>query len=74
MPVFCADLPVLRELGGEDVTYFAPEADPPGVARQVKVRLEAEFTSRWARRAKRGYAWEQIFLHHIAPLLEEVNQ
>ncbi|MCK6539768.1 MAG: glycosyltransferase family 4 protein [Anaerolineales bacterium] len=74
MPVFCADIPVLRELGGEDVTYFAPEADPPGVARQVKVRLEAEFTSRWARRAKRGYAWEQIYVRHIAPLLEEVNQ
>jgi mannosylglucosylglycerate synthase len=74
MPVFCADIPVLRELGGEDVTYFAPDANPVEVAKQVKVRLEAEATSRWARRAKRGYAWEQIYSRHIAPLIEEVNK
>jgi glycosyltransferase involved in cell wall biosynthesis len=74
IPVFCADIPVLRELGREDVTYFAPDADPLEAARQVKVRLEAESTSRWGRRAKHGYAWEQIYSQHIAPLLEEVNQ
>ncbi|MFZ5883394.1 MAG: glycosyltransferase family 4 protein [Chloroflexota bacterium] len=74
MPVFCADIPVLRELGGEDVTYFAPDANPLEAAKQVEVRLKAESTSRWARRAKRGYAWEQIYSHHIAPLIEEVHQ
>lgn len=73
MPVFCADIPVLRELGGEDVTYFAPDADPVEVAKQVRVRMEAESTSRWARRAKHGYAWEQIYSQHIAPLIEELN-
>jgi mannosylglucosylglycerate synthase len=71
MPVFCADIPVLRELGGEDVTYFAPDADPVEVAKLVKVRLEAETTSRWARRAKHRYAWEQIYTQHIAPLVQE---
>lgn len=74
MPVFCADIPVLRELAGEDVTYFDPDADPPGVARQVKVRLEAESTSRWGRRAKRGYTWRQIHELYIGPLLKEVVQ
>ncbi len=74
MPVFCADIPVLRELAGEDVTYFDPDADPLEVARQVKVRLEAESTSRWGRRAKHGYTWEQIHKTHIVPLLEEVTQ
>lgn len=73
MPVFCADIAVLRELGGEDVTYFDPDADPLEVARQVQVRMEAESTSRWARRAKHGYAWEQIHSQLIAPLIEEVT-
>lgn len=72
LPVFCADIPVLRELGGEDVTYFAPDANPLEAAKQVQVRLEAESTSRWARRAKRGYAWKQIYSRHIAPLIKEV--
>lgn len=74
MPVFCADIPVLRELAGEDVTYFDPDADPFEVARQVKVRLEAEPTSRWGRRAKQGYTWGQIHELYIGPLLEEVVQ
>jgi glycosyltransferase involved in cell wall biosynthesis len=72
VPVFCADIPVLRELAGEDVTYFDPDANPLEVAKQIKVRLEAESTSRWGRRAKHGYTWDQIFIKHIVPLLEEV--
>jgi glycosyltransferase involved in cell wall biosynthesis len=72
IPVFCADIPVLRELAGDDVTYFDPDADPLEVAKQVKVRLEAEFTSRWGRRAKHNYTWEQIYNLYIAPLLQEV--
>ena len=72
IPVFCADIPVLRELGGDDVTFFAPTADPAGAAEQIKVRLEAEATSRWGRRAKHGFTWGQVYSKHIAPLLEEV--
>lgn len=72
MPVFCADIPVLRELAGEDATYFDPDANPLEVAKQIKVRLEAEITSRWGRRAKHGYSWGQIYAKHIVPLLEEV--
>ncbi|HSG42680.1 MAG TPA: glycosyltransferase family 4 protein [Anaerolineales bacterium] len=72
VPVFCADLPVLRELAGEDATYFDPVANPLEVAKQIKVRLEAELTSKWGRKAKQGYSWEQIYAKHIIPLLEEI--
>ena len=72
VPVFCADIPVLHELAGDDVTYFDPDANPLEVAKQVKVRLEAEITSEWGRKAKHGYTWNQIFTKHIIPLLEEV--
>jgi len=72
VPVFCADIPVLRELAGNDVTYFSPDANPTDAAKQIKVRMEAESTSRWGRRAKHGYTWGQIYSRHIAPLLVEV--
>lgn len=72
MPVFCADISVLRELGGEDVSYFDPDAAPASVAEQIKYRLENEATSRWARRAKRGYAWHSIYMLHIKPLIKEI--
>jgi len=73
VPVFCADIPVLRELAGEDVTYFDPDANPLEVAKQVKARLEAEITSRWGRRAKLNYTWEQIYNLYIVPLIQEVQ-
>jgi len=72
VPVFCADIPVLRELAGEDATYFDPDANPLEVAKQIKVRLEAELTSRWGRKAKQGYSWDQIHAKYIVTLLEEV--
>jgi glycosyltransferase involved in cell wall biosynthesis len=72
-PVFCADIPVLRELGGEDVSYFALDAVPSLIADQIKTRLTSEATSRWARRAKHSYTWQSIYRHHIEPLMNEVK-
>ncbi len=69
IPVFCADIPVLRELGGEDASYFSPDADPRAVADQVRQRMNGEATSRWARRARQGYTWAQIYSLKIEPLL-----
>lgn len=71
IPIFCANIPVLRELGGEDVSYFDPDADPRSVARQITDRLKNETTSRWARRAKHRYAWDPIYTYQIGPLIEE---
>jgi glycosyltransferase involved in cell wall biosynthesis len=72
-PVFCADIPVLRELGGEDVSYFDLNTAPSLIADQIKTRLTSEATSRWARRAKHGYTWQSIYRLHIEPLLKEVK-
>ncbi len=72
MPVFCADIPALRELGGRDVSYFPPEAAPEPIARQISERLESEATLRWARRAKHGFGWDSIYALHIEPLIREV--
>ncbi len=73
LPVFCADIPVLRELGGADLSYFDPDAEPGSIARQISDRLRGEATSRWARRAKHSYAWDSIYATHIGPLIQEVG-
>lgn len=72
LPVFCADIPVLRELGGGDVSYFDPDAEPRQIALQIAERLEGEMTSRWSRQARHHYSWELIYMQHIAPLIQEV--
>ncbi|MBI4926556.1 MAG: glycosyltransferase family 4 protein [Anaerolineae bacterium] len=71
MPVFCADIPILHEVGGEDLTYFSPDADPHAVAVQIAARLESEPTLRWSRRAKQRYAWQSIYHQRIEPLIQE---
>jgi glycosyltransferase involved in cell wall biosynthesis len=73
MPVFCANIPVLHELGGGDVSYFDLKAAPNAIAGKIADRLKSEVTSRWSRRAKHCYTWDAIYLSWIAPLLQEVN-
>ncbi|MBP8241967.1 MAG: glycosyltransferase family 4 protein [Thermoflexales bacterium] len=71
MPVFCSDIAVLRELGGDALTYFAPDADPNHVAGLIADGLRASPGYQWACRARRNYAWENIYRERIAPVLEE---
>jgi len=70
LPVFCADIPPLRGLGGEDAIYFPPDADPAPVADLIAARLRADPVYRFAARARRSFTWEHIYARHLAPLLE----
>lgn len=69
IPVFCADIPVLRELGESDVDYFSPDANPKSIADQISERLKSEMTLRWSRRAKHNFSWDSIYRLHIEPLI-----
>lgn len=69
LPVFCADIPPLRDLGEADVTYFSPDSDPDEVANLIARRLSADPVYRFAVRARRGFTWERVYHDHIAPLL-----
>ncbi|MBI5830438.1 MAG: glycosyltransferase, partial [Chloroflexi bacterium] len=69
LPVFCAGIPPLRDLGGEDATYFSPHADPELVAGLIADRLRGDAAYRFSARVKGGFTWERIYAAHIAPLL-----
>lgn len=70
LPVFCTDIPPLRNLGLGEATYFSPDADPSALARQVADVLRATPTARLAARARAAYTWEQVYDRDIAPLLD----
>jgi glycosyltransferase involved in cell wall biosynthesis len=72
LPIFCPDIPALRELGDEDVNYFDPAAKPAEIASCLNRRLKDNATSRWSRRARHAYAWEQIYRSQIDPLIRQV--
>ena len=69
MPIFCADIPSLRELGGKEVSYFSPDADPVEVASMIAQVLATDPKLSLRRRVRKDYTWEKIFQAHIAPLL-----
>ncbi|MBI4770474.1 MAG: glycosyltransferase [Chloroflexi bacterium] len=70
LPVFCADIPPLRALGGEQASYFSPEADPREVAALIASRLGADRQGQLAARVRREYLWPQVYADRIAPLLD----
>jgi glycosyltransferase involved in cell wall biosynthesis len=71
IPVFCADIEVLREVGGRDVEYFPSDGDPRSVAKRVADTLAANKGHRLRKRVLLQYAWNSIYARHIAPLLED---
>jgi glycosyltransferase involved in cell wall biosynthesis len=72
LPVFCADIPPLRALGGEQASYFSPEAPAAEVAAHIAARLACDPVYRLRARVKAGYTWEQVYAERIAPLLTSV--
>lgn len=69
IPVFCSNIPALEELGGEEATYFSPEADPQHVAELVRTTLQSSQVWRLRARVREQYSWQQIYNQHLAPLV-----
>jgi glycosyltransferase involved in cell wall biosynthesis len=74
LPVFCADIPPLRELGGEEASYFSPNEQPAIVARLIHQKLSNDLSYRFAVRARRKYSWRGIYETVIEPLLQTALQ
>jgi glycosyltransferase involved in cell wall biosynthesis len=57
VPVACSDLPVLREVGGDVPTYFAP-ADPAAAARAIAAASSDPTAERAGRERASRFSWE----------------
>lgn len=70
-PAFCADIPVLRELGGEKMHFFDLAARPETIAAKIGEALESDKTWQWSRYVKHHYTWQAIYQEEILPLLNK---
>jgi glycosyltransferase involved in cell wall biosynthesis len=70
IPVFCSDIPPLRELGKTQAQYFSPEGDPIEIAKMIAKRIANDPLYQFRVRVKTKYPWEGIYQKHIAPLLK----
>jgi glycosyltransferase involved in cell wall biosynthesis len=71
LPIFCADIPPLRALGGENATYFSPDASPEEVAGLIVARLSNDRAFALRVRTRQRFTWEQIYRRHIEPLITQ---
>ncbi|HCR71992.1 MAG TPA: hypothetical protein DIW23_11150 [Anaerolineae bacterium] len=69
LPAFCADIPPLRELGLEDVTYFSADENPNIVAELIANYFRTSQTTKLSMRARLNFRWEAIYRQHIVPIL-----
>lgn len=72
-PIFCSDIPTLREVGGAFANYFSPSEDPAHIAAQIRERLAHETTYHSAVRARQRYTWHSVYRKHLAPLLASLR-
>jgi glycosyltransferase involved in cell wall biosynthesis len=70
VPVFCADIPTLRELGGREVAFFDLDSAPAEIAGRITRRLRDNPDHAFRARAWCEATWEAIYSRKIAPLIE----
>lgn len=70
LPVFCTDIPPLRELGGSEAVYFSPDDNPADIARKMALSISQNPVLRMRARVRRAFSWEKIYTNDIAPILE----
>ncbi len=69
LPIFCADIPPLRELAGDRATYFSPETPPEQVAGLISAQLASSPSYAMSAHVRGSYTWERVYARCIAPLL-----
>jgi mannosylglucosylglycerate synthase len=69
MPVFCTDIPPLRELGGPNANYFSLDKHPAAIAGLIVEHLASSPVLGLRGLVRAGYTWDQIYQKHIHPLL-----
>lgn len=70
LPVFCADIPALRELGGDNATYFSPDTNPYFIAGLIRNRLLHDRSFGLRQMVKKEYSWPHLYATRIRPLLD----
>jgi glycosyltransferase involved in cell wall biosynthesis len=71
-PVFCADIPVFREVGSDLVYRFRLDDDPAAVAEQLAAWMERDRAFKLRRQVWHSYTWRAVFRRHLQPLIESL--
>ncbi len=69
MPIFCADIPPLRDLGQQFVHYFSPDGPAAEIASNIREVLAASPVAGFRTHVRSHYAWREIYHKQIEVLI-----
>ena len=69
LPIFCADIPPLRETGEGAAHLFNLRGDPNAIAADMAQVLERDAAHRLRRRVLAHFTWQRIVQERVIPLL-----
>jgi glycosyltransferase involved in cell wall biosynthesis len=69
LPVFCSDIPPLRETGDDSAHFFDLHGDPTAIADDMALALERDAAHHLRRRVLSRFTWKQIVEERVIPLL-----
>jgi glycosyltransferase involved in cell wall biosynthesis len=69
LPIFCADIPPLRETGEGAAHLFDLHGDPDAIAADIAQVLERDAAHRLRRRVLARFTWRRIVQERVIPLL-----
>jgi glycosyltransferase involved in cell wall biosynthesis len=70
IPIFCSDLPTLREIAHDDAHYFSTESDASTIADALWAALTSSRPYKLRRRIRQSYRWDSLIANEFMPLLE----
>jgi len=70
LPVACANIPSLKEVGEKDVHYLDLKKSPGELASGIIKYYRRQLTIPMFKKILRDYTWESIFNQKIEPLLK----
>ncbi|GAB4575376.1 MAG: hypothetical protein Kow0077_26550 [Anaerolineae bacterium] len=70
LPIFCANIPALAELAGDQAHLFPPEGDPAAIAALIARVLATDTAYQLRARVIGEYDWRNIIREKLVPLLE----
>jgi glycosyltransferase involved in cell wall biosynthesis len=69
MPIFCADIPPLRDLGMKYVNYFSPDGSAAEIAAAILEHMTASAVAGFRTHIRSHYAWREIYEKQIELLI-----
>jgi glycosyltransferase involved in cell wall biosynthesis len=72
IPIFCADIPPLRQTGQQEAFYFDPvNTSPSAIAQAILDYLDDSPAYRLRHRVRQAYRWDVLIRDQVVPLLED---